>query len=59
MVACLEVSEPEAYVGNSPYEFSTTLRYRTPCYVGKVNPTVTYTYTDVETAVGNTTITID
>lgn len=59
MVACLAVSEPEAYVGNSPYEFSTTLRYRTPCYVGTVNPTVTYTYTDVETAVGNTTITID
>lgn len=59
MVACLEVSEPDAYVGNSPYEFSTTLRYRTPCYVGTVNPTVTYTYTDVEDAVGSTTITID
>lgn len=59
MVACLEVSEPDAYVGNSPYEFATTLRYRTPCSIGTVNPTVTYTYTDVEDAVGSTTITID
>lgn len=59
MVACLAVSEPDAYVGNSPYEFATTLRYRTPCYIGTVNSTVTYTYTDVEDAVGSTTITID
>ena len=59
MVACLAVSEPDAYVGNSPYEFATTLRYRTPCSIGTVNPTVTYTYTDVEDAVGSTTITID
>ncbi len=59
MVACLAVSEPDAYVGNSPYEFATTLRYRTPCSIGTANPTVTYTYTDVEDAVGSTTITID
>ncbi len=59
MIASLEIADAATYVGNSPYEFTTTVRYRTPCYVGTVNPTITYTYTDVSDAVGSDTITID
>lgn len=55
----LDVSDPEVYVGYSPYYFTTSVRYRMGETIGTVNPTVIYTYIDAADASSFAYITVD